>query len=53
MLALDVVIVCESCDAVPPTAGKQVTEDDIEEMLESDNVTVFTEDVSNSLLAHQ
>ena len=30
-----------------PTAGKKVTEDEVEEMLESDNPAVFTKDVSN------
>lgn len=47
------VLLCESCDAVPsvpPTAGKQVTEEEVEEMLESDSVTIFTQDVSNSVL---
>ena len=32
--------------SVPPTAGKTVTEEDVEEMLESDNVGIFTQDVS-------
>ena len=30
-----------------PIAGKKVTEDEVEEMLESDNPVVFTKDVSN------
>ena len=30
-----------------PAAGKRVTEDEVEEMLESDNPAVFTKDVSN------
>ena len=30
-----------------PPAGKRVTEDEVEEMLESDNPAVFTKDVRN------
>ena len=28
------------------TAGKRVTDDEVEEMIESDNLNVFTQDVS-------
>ena len=35
-----------------PAAGKQVTDEEVEDMLESDNVAIFTQDVSSSVLAH-
>ena len=32
-----------------PAAGKQLTDEELEDMLESDNVAIFTQDVSSSV----
>ena len=42
-----------TCDLCAPIAGKTVTEEEVEDMLESDNVAIFTQDVRSSVLAHQ